>query len=93
MEENRKVEVIQEQNDGKQGMSIASLVLGIIALVFWCAWPISITCSILAVIFGILRMKKMPGKGMAIAGFITGIIALSFWIIFFGLVFMSAAIY
>lgn len=93
MDEDKKVEVVQEHTDNKQGMSIASMVLGIVSLALWCAWPISITCGILAVIFGLLRIKKMPGKSMAMAGFITGVVALAFWIMFFGLGFLGMAMY
>lgn len=64
----------QPQKDRK-GFCIASLVLGIVALVLFCIWYLSIPCGILAVIFGILGMKA-TNKGMAIAGLITGSIGL-----------------
>lgn len=67
------------------GLSIASMVLGIVSLVLWCAWPISIICSILGLVFGIIRLKKPEGKGMAIAGLVTSIIALVLWGMCFGL--------
>lgn len=85
MVENKETEVVVDNTTKKvNGLTIASLVLGIVSLVLWCAWFISIPCSILALIFGILGIKK-PGKGMAIAGIITAAIALAIWIlIFFG---------
>lgn len=83
--ETEKIENVQKQktqnNDKKQpqkdrkGFCIASLVLGIVALVLFCVWYLSIPCGILAVIFGILGMKA-SNKGMAIAGLITGSIGL-----------------
>ena len=64
-----------QQQPQKQGLSIASMVLGIVALVLFCLWFISIPCSILAIIVGVIGMKK-GGKGMAIAGLVLGIVAL-----------------
>ncbi len=77
-EETRKEEktkVVEEPKKEKKGFCIASLVLGIVALVFFCLWYISIPCGILAIIFGILGIKSI-NKGMAIAGLITGSIGL-----------------
>jgi Na+/proline symporter len=51
------------------------MVLGIVSLVLWCFWYLSIPCAILAIIFGIIG-KKRAGKGMAIAGLVLGIITL-----------------
>lgn len=65
----------EEPKKEKKGFCIASLVLGIVALVFFCLWYISIPCGILAVIFGILGIKTI-NKGMAMAGLITGAIGL-----------------
>lgn len=73
MEEEIKQEgTIQES----KGLSIAAMVLGIISLVLFCIWYISIPCAILAIIFGIVGKKK-GGRGMATAGLVLGIIALS----------------
>lgn len=59
------------------GMAIASLVLGIIAIVFsFCFYSVSIICSILSIIFCAARNKEKKGKGMAIAGLVCGILAL-----------------
>lgn len=85
-EEVKEAEVVNTQNIEKttktesKGLSIAAMVLGIIALVFFCAWPISIPCAILAIIFGAVQLKK-AGKGMAIAGLSLGIISIAIWII------------
>lgn len=69
------------------GLNIAALVLGIVAIALWCFWCVSIPCAILALIFGIIGMKKQ-GKAMAIAGIITGAISLAIWIFIFFCAFM-----
>lgn len=71
--------------NNKKGLCIASLVLGIISIVFCCIYVISIPCAILALIFGIIGVKSTT-KGMAIAGIITSaisLIVLVFMFIFF----------
>ena len=74
---------MEEENKGAQtapqeskGLSIASMVLGIISVVLFCIWYISVPCAILAIIFGIVGMKK-GGRGMGIAGLVLGIVALA----------------
>ena len=67
MEENQVTE--------SKGLSITSMVLGIVALVLFCFWYLSIPCAILAIVFAIIGRKK-GGKGMATTGLILGIIAL-----------------
>ena len=74
MEEKIEEQIPQEE---KKGMSIASMVLGIISVVLFCIWYLSIPCSILAIIFGILGKKK-GGQGMATAGLVLGIINVCF---------------
>lgn len=75
----------------KPGMSIASMVLGIVSLVFWANWLVSVICAILALVFGIIRMKKPVGKAMAITGFITGLISLVWWGAILGFAFLGIA--
>ena len=63
------------------GLAIASLVLGIVGLVLFCIWYVSIPSAILAVIFGIVARKKAAdgtggGNGMALAGLVCGLISL-----------------
>lgn len=70
----------EEPKKEKKGFCIASMVLGIIALVFFCIWYISIPCAILAIIFGILGLKTAT-RGMAIAGLVTGSIGLAISVI------------
>ena len=75
-QEEPKVEVVKEEPaKDKKGFSIASLVLGIVAIVLCCLWYISIPCGILAIVFGILGIKSSK-KGMSIAGLTTGGIGL-----------------
>ncbi|MFF3616449.1 DUF4190 domain-containing protein [Streptomyces sp. NPDC002580] len=59
------------------GMGTAGLVLGIIAVVLFCAWPLAIVLGVLAVIFGLIgRAKARRGEatnpGQALAGVICG---------------------
>ena len=60
---------------GNCGFSIASMVLGIIAVLSCFFWFITIPCSILAIVFSVIGKKK-GGKRMATAGLILGITAL-----------------
>ena len=70
----KQAENIQQNN--KKGLSITSMILGIVSIVWSFNFLISVACGVLAIIFG-LKGKKMGGKGMAKAGFITGIIGVS----------------
>lgn len=63
---------INEGNESK-GLSIASLVLGIVAFVITRTGLIALACAILAIVFGVKGQKK-AGKKMAKAGMILGII-------------------
>ncbi len=69
---------MDENKTESKGLSIASMVLGIISVVLCCFAYISIPCAILAIIFGIVGMKK-GGKGMGIAGLVLGIIAIALY--------------
>lgn len=76
---NKKTKVeanTKNEKNSKKGFCVAALVLGIISLLLFCIWVISIPCAILAVIFGIIGIKSID-KGMAIAGLVTGLISLS----------------
>lgn len=57
----------------KKGLAIASLVLGIVSVVFMCLWYIGIPCAILGLVFGILS-NKAKKNGMATAGIVLSII-------------------
>lgn len=78
-EENKTTETVAQES---KGLSIASMVLGIISVVLFCIWYISIPCAILAIIFGIVGMKK-GGRGMGIAGLVLGIVALAILVVIY----------
>lgn len=63
----------------RTGLAIAALVLGILGLIA-SPWPfgsyLAVLLSLLAVIFGIIAVRRPIGKGMAIAGLILGGLAL-----------------
>lgn len=86
-------ENIQQQNNNNEskGMAIASMVLGILGLVFFCIPILNLILAVLALIFGIIVMyKKSAGKGMGIAGFVCGILGTLwgiYYIICYGIVF------
>ncbi len=59
------------QQEDSQAFSIASLVLGILAIIASVVWYISIVLGVLAIIFGAVSVKKQ-GRKKAIAGIVTG---------------------
>jgi hypothetical protein len=66
-----------------QGLSIASMVLGIVSLAINCCGIVGIPCGIIAIAFGGVALSKCKkgeagGKGMAVAGLVCGIITVSF---------------
>lgn len=69
-----------ENQSKNNGMSIASLVLGIVACVFaWLIPLIGLVCGIVGIILAVKGKKaSAPGKtGMAVAGLVLSIIGLS----------------
>ena len=65
------------RSDGAgDGAATASLVLGIIALVLVCCWPLSLPLGLAATITGGLGLKSRNNKGMAVAGLVLGILSL-----------------
>ncbi len=64
----------KEQAEG-QGLSITSLVLGILAIITSIVWYIGIVFGVLAVIFGTVSIKKL-GRKKAITGIVTGCIGI-----------------
>ncbi len=69
--------------------AITSLILGIVSIPFIWIFGLGIILGILAIIFGIISLKKikkekLAGKSMAIAGLITGCIPL-IWLLSIGI--------
>lgn len=58
------------------GLSIASMVCGIVAIVMLCCFYwLSVVLGLVAIILGAVALKKQAGgKGMAIAGLVCGIL-------------------
>lgn len=83
--EEPKTEAKQPEKDRK-GLAIAAMVLGIVSLVLFCVWYISVPCAILAVVFGILSLKSSK-KGMAIAGISTGAVGFVLMLILYVFIF------
>lgn len=88
-------ENIQNQNtnvpqEGPKGLAIASMVLGILGVVFFCVPILNLILGLLALILGgVSLVKKAAGKGMAIAGLVCGILATIwgiYYIVCYGLV-------
>lgn len=80
------------KND-EQGFGIASMVLGIIALVLFFSC-INIPLAILAITFGIVQIVRKGPKGMAISGIVMGGVSIFLMIIMWMiLIFSSAAAY
>ncbi|MEU9185032.1 DUF4190 domain-containing protein [Streptomyces sp. NPDC048484] len=64
------------------GLGTASLVLGIIAAVGFCLWPVALACGILALIFGGIgqgrvRRGEATNSGQVLAGIICGAVGLA----------------
>lgn len=96
MAEAAKINQPQQHNQGPKqqadGTNIAALVLGIVSLVLWCFWFISIPCGVIAFILGIMGLKK-NGRGMAISGIVTSSICIVIWLLVFIFAFIGGLIY
>lgn len=78
--------------DPAANQATASLVLGIIGLVFslgsffgFCAF-FSIVLGVLGIVFGVIGKRSVTRKGQATAGLVMSIIAVVFSVLFYGLV-------
>jgi hypothetical protein len=67
----------EQQNMKVSGLAVASMILGIVALVFSCClYYVSIPCSILGIVFAAVALKgNKGGKGMAVAGLVCSIVS------------------
>ncbi len=81
---------VREVPSGGRGFGIASMVLGIIALVLFFFF-VNIPLAILAIIFGIIQLMRKAPKGMAISGIVMGISSLFLLVIFWACMFVSDA--
>ena len=81
---------VREVPSGGRGFGIASMVLGIIALVLFFSF-VNIPLAILAIIFGIIQLMRKAPKGMAISGIVMGISSLFLLVIFWTCMLVSAA--
>ncbi|MEW1698636.1 DUF4190 domain-containing protein [Streptomyces sp. NPDC093249] len=67
------------QQQPSNGMGTASMVLGIIAVAGFCLYGLGVVLGVLALIFGVIGLKKAgrgeaTNRGMAIAGIVLGAI-------------------
>ena len=74
----------EEKKQGS-GFAIASLVLGILALLCCCLWYISLACGALSIAFAIIHKKRSGDMGgMALAGMVCGIVGAVIALLIFG---------
>lgn len=81
---------VREVSSGGRGFGIASMVLGIIALVLFFSF-VNIPLAILSIIFGIIQLTRKAPKGMAISGIVMGISSLFLLVVFWTCMLVSAA--
>lgn len=78
-----------------KGLSITSMVLGIVSLALFCLWYLALPCAIVGVILGAIAMNKSKIMGvknnMAIAGVACSCVALGAAIIFIVIVAASCS--
>jgi hypothetical protein len=78
------------------GLAVASLVLGIIALVFFWLPLLGWIPVILSIVMGLIALQQPYGRGMAMAGLICGGIALVikmlFWVMLLGIFGAAASV-
>lgn len=76
-----ETEVTNQTKVEKKGFNITSLILGIVSLISFCVWYVSVPTGIIAIIFSVAG-KKDAGRGMGVAGMVLGIIGLIFTAIY-----------
>lgn len=75
-----------------KGLSIAALVVGILANICCCTGPVAFVMGVAAIIMGAIGQGK-GGKGMAIAGIVLGGISIFSSIVYMILYFTGAVTY
>lgn len=69
MDEQMQNEVYSQPVEEKKGLSLTSMILGIVGFLAWCIPLFGFPVCLTGLILGIIGIKK-GGKGMAIAGII-----------------------
>jgi hypothetical protein len=59
------------------GLGVASMVLGIVGIVFCWVPVLNWILGLLAIILGAVGVRRVAGKGMAVAGLVLGIITIA----------------
>lgn len=67
-------------------LAIISLIAGIIALPFFCCWPVSIPLGLVAIVLGAIAVNQIKataegGRGLAIAGIVLGAAAILLFVL------------
>ena len=81
-------EVQEMERQQASGLAIASMVCGILSLVFFWVPLFGFLLGIIAIIFGAVAIRQigrepnLGGRGMAIAGLVCGIVGVAGWVIF-----------
>jgi len=81
-------EVQEMERQRTSGLAIASMVCGILSLVFFWVPVFGFLLGIIAIIFGAVAIRQigrepnLGGRGMAIAGLVCGIVGVAGWVIF-----------
>ncbi|MBX9624082.1 MAG: DUF4190 domain-containing protein [Gemmataceae bacterium] len=72
----------RRRDEGTSGLAIASFVCGLIALVIFCFWPLSVPLALLGIVFGaIAHNSGKAGRGFAVAGITLEIIAVALLVV------------
>ncbi|APE24204.1 MULTISPECIES: DUF4190 domain-containing protein [Streptomyces] len=84
------------QQPASNGMGTAAMVLGIVAVAGFCLYGLGVILGILALIFGIIGIKKVgrgeaTNRGMAVAGIVLGSIGIVVSAVFLGFVIWAIA--
>ncbi|MFC9792654.1 DUF4190 domain-containing protein [Streptomyces sp. NPDC127584] len=84
------------QQSPSNGMGTAAMVLGIIAVAGFCLWGLGAVLGILALIFGIIGVKKCgrgeaTNRGMAVTGIVLGSIGIVVSAVFLGFIIWAAS--
>ena len=81
-----------------QGLAIGSLVCGIVSIVLFCVWFVSIPVGIVAIILGVIAKGKIArgeagGQGLAKTGTILGIVGTLLAILWIVLLFAGVSLF